>query len=148
MAFGAVAGAGVEEGRAGAGHDLEVGVNALRQVGGALGVAVLGSILSSHYRDGIQESLGLLPAGLRPLAGESVAGTLTVADRLGPRGAPLAADAVHAFVSAQRVTSLAAAGVMLLGAVGVFVFLPRHREHPNPAAQRMPPEGGLEFRTE
>ncbi len=123
-------------------------LNALRQVGGALGVAVLGSILSSHYRDGIQESLRLLPAGLRPLAGESVAGTLTVADRLGPRGAPLAADAVHAFVSAQRVTSLAAAGVMLLGAVAVFVFLPRHREHPNPAAQRTPPEGGLEFRTE
>lgn len=125
--------------KAGAGAAL---LNALRQVGGALGVAVLGSILSSHYHARIQESLGSLPASLRPLAGESIAGTLTVADRLGPRGAPLAADAVHAFVAAQRVTSLAAAGVMLLGAAAVFVFLPRRREQPDAAARRVPPQEG------
>jgi EmrB/QacA subfamily drug resistance transporter len=122
------------EQKAGAGAAL---LNAMRQVGGALGVAVLGSILSSHYRARLQEPLGLLPAALRPLAGESIAGTLTVADRLGPRGAPLAADAVHGFVAAQRVTSLAAASVMLLGAVAVFVFLPRHREHPDASARRV-----------
>lgn len=137
----AAAMATLPEQKSGAGGAL---FNALRQVGGALGVAVLGSILSSHYHDRIREPLGLLPAGLRPLAGESIAGTLTVADRLGPRGAPLAAAAVHAFVAAQRATSLAAAGVMLLGGAAVFAFLPRHRGRPDAGASRDTPGERLE----
>ena len=37
--------------------------NTFRQVGGALGVAVLGSVLSATYRDGIQDHLGCGAAG-------------------------------------------------------------------------------------
>jgi Na+/melibiose symporter-like transporter len=112
------------EEKAGAGAAV---VNSLRQVGGALGVAVLGSLLASHYRERIHDHLRPLPAPLRDAAGESLDGTLAVSARLGPRGTGLAAHAVDAFVSAMRVTSLAAAGVMLLGTFAVLAFLPRHR---------------------
>ncbi|MBH1934195.1 DHA2 family efflux MFS transporter permease subunit [Streptomyces sp. AV19] len=102
-------------------------LNSLRQVAGALGVAVLGSLLSSHYRVRVREALAPLPTTLRPLAEESVEGALTVAGRLGATagGDVLATRAVEAFVSAMRVTSLVAGGVTLVGAVVVWVFLPR-----------------------
>ncbi len=98
-------------------------LNSLRQVGGALGVAVLGSLLASRYHDHLQPHVQPLPAELRPLAQESVAGALSVADHLGPAGARLTAHAVDAFISAMRLTSLAAAGVMLLGTLAVFAAL-------------------------
>jgi uncharacterized BrkB/YihY/UPF0761 family membrane protein len=118
--------------KAGAGAAL---INSLRQVGGALGVAVLGSLLSSHYRDQIHDHLRPLPAQIRSIAEESLDSTLAVATQLGPSGAGLASHAMTAFVSAMRVTSLAAAGVMLLGTFAVFVFLPRRR--PDPPAKEV-----------
>ncbi|MFI9203138.1 MFS transporter [Streptomyces sp. NPDC053048] len=111
--------------RAGTGAAM---LNSLRQVGGALGVAVLGSLLASHYQGRVDPHLHPLPDTLRPLAQESVAGALTVADRLGPHGTDLAAHAVDAFVAAMRVTSLTAAGVMLAGTVAVFLSLRGKRE--------------------
>ena len=58
--------------------------NTFRQVGGALGIAVLGSVLSTAYRNGIEDKLGLLPAGLRHTAGESIEATLGVAGEARP----------------------------------------------------------------
>ncbi|MGW6460677.1 MFS transporter, partial [Streptomyces sp. NPDC055078] len=50
--------------------------NTFRQVGGALGVAVLGSLLSTRYQREIEGHLSGLPDGLRRTAGESIEGTL------------------------------------------------------------------------
>ncbi|WP_256090974.1 MFS transporter, partial [Streptomyces griseus] len=44
--------------------------NTFRQVGGALGIAVLGSVLSTVYRGDIEGHLGAVPAGARDVAGE------------------------------------------------------------------------------
>ncbi|MFD7686408.1 MFS transporter [Streptomyces sp. NPDC059781] len=98
--------------------------NVFRQVGGALGIAVLGSVLSAAYRNGIEDDLGLLPPGVRHAAGESIEATLAVADRLGARGEPLIGAADDAFLHAMHVTALWGAGVAVLGAVVVAVFLP------------------------
>jgi EmrB/QacA subfamily drug resistance transporter len=98
--------------------------NIFRQVGGALGVAVLGSVLSAAYRDGIEDKLGLLPAGARRSAGESIEATLAAAQRLGDAGRSLVAPAHNAFLDAMHVTAASAAGVALLGAVVVARFLP------------------------
>ncbi|BFO20952.1 MFS transporter [Streptomyces sp. KM77-8] len=98
--------------------------NTFRQVGGALGIAILGSVLSTAYRNGIEDKLGLLPPGARHAAGESIEATLAVADRLGPRGAALAGAADDAFLHAMHVTALCGAGVAILGAIVVAVFLP------------------------
>jgi DHA2 family integral membrane protein (MFS transporter) len=98
--------------------------NTFRQVGGALGIAVLGSVLSTAYRNGIEGSLSRVPAGLRHTAGESIEATLGVAHKLGPRGDALVGPANDAFLHAMHVTALWGAGVAVLGAVVAGVFLP------------------------
>ncbi|MFB6987645.1 MFS transporter [Streptomyces sp. NPDC056304] len=98
--------------------------NTFRQVGGALGVAVLGSVLSTVYRGGIEGHLGALPAAARQAAGESIEATLGIADKLGPAGAPLVAAANDAFLKAMHVTAIGSAGVALVGTLVVALFLP------------------------
>ncbi|MBO4255448.1 DHA2 family efflux MFS transporter permease subunit [Streptomyces griseorubiginosus] len=98
--------------------------NTFRQVGGALGIAVLGSVLSTAYRNGIEGKLGLLPPGLRDTAAESIEATLGVAAKLGPRGKSLVTPANDAFLHAMHVTALCGTVVALLGAVVAFWFLP------------------------
>ncbi|WP_370412273.1 MFS transporter [Streptomyces fradiae] len=98
--------------------------NTFRQVGGALGVAVLGSVLSSTYRGEIEGHLGAVPAALRDTAGESIEATLAVAEKLGPAGRGLVTPAYDAFLDAMHITAIGSAAVAVLGAVVVAVFLP------------------------
>ncbi|MET7638731.1 MFS transporter [Streptomyces sp. NPDC005438] len=98
--------------------------NTFRQVGGALGVAVLGSFLSTAYRGGIQDKLVALPARVRHEAGESIEATLALTARAGPSGQVLAEQARGAFVHAMHLTVLGAAAVALLGAVVVALAMP------------------------
>ncbi|MEV6262909.1 MFS transporter [Streptomyces sp. NPDC051784] len=114
--------------RAGSGSAIN---NTFRQVGGALGIAVLGSVLSTVYRGDIEGHLGAVPDAARDVAGESIEATLGVAERMGPAGRPLVAAANDAFISAMHVTALGSAAVALIGAVVVAVFLPgRHQAGP------------------
>ncbi|MFJ9346209.1 MFS transporter [Streptomyces sp. NPDC101237] len=98
--------------------------NTFRQVGGALGIAVLGSVLSTSYRNGIEDKLGALPPGLRDTAGESIEATLGVAQKLGAQGRSLVTPANDAFLHAMHMTALCGVGVALLGAVVTALFLP------------------------
>ncbi|MFI0728452.1 MFS transporter [Streptomyces sp. NPDC021225] len=110
--------------KAGSGSALN---NTFRQVGGALGVAVLGSVLSTVYRDGIKDTLaGVdgLPDSVRHTAGESVEATLGLAERLGPKGQVLIGPAHDAFIHAMHVAALGSAAVALFGALVVVAFLP------------------------
>jgi EmrB/QacA subfamily drug resistance transporter len=103
--------------------------NTVRQVGGALGVAILGSVLSSVYRSGVADTVSGLPAQVptqtRDAISESVAGAHAVADGLA--GSPLsgaagllvkAADA--AFVDAVHA---AAVGSVVTGVISLIVVL-------------------------
>ncbi|CCK30555.1 transmembrane efflux protein [Streptomyces davaonensis JCM 4913] len=105
--------------------------NTFRQVGGALGIAVLGSVLSTSYRSAIEGDLTALPPELRHTAGESIESTLAVAARLGPEGKPLIAQANDSFLHAMHVTALGGAAVALIGAVVVALFLPGRAEDPS-----------------
>ncbi|KUO20695.1 MFS transporter [Streptomyces dysideae] len=107
-----------------------------RQVGGAFGVAVLGSVLSTTYRTGIEDRLSSLPTDLRETAGESVEAALAVATRLGPEGEALVLSANDAFLHAMHITALCGAAVAVVGAVVVALFLP--------GKQRGPQEDGKE----
>lgn len=98
--------------------------NTFRQVGGALGIAVLGSVLSTSYRDGIEGDLAVVPPALRDTAGESIEATLGVAAKLGDQGRALIAPAHDAFLHAMHVTALCGAAVAVVGAIVVAVFLP------------------------
>jgi EmrB/QacA subfamily drug resistance transporter len=102
--------------------------NTLRQVGAALGVAVMGSVLSMAYRDKAAEVLGALPGPVRDRAGDSLGATLlTLTEgRVVPGGQALAlaAQAREAFVGAMHVTLWAGIGVLLLGALTTLAWVP------------------------
>ncbi|MEU3300997.1 DHA2 family efflux MFS transporter permease subunit [Streptomyces sp. NPDC006678] len=104
--------------------------NTFRQIGGALGVAVLGSLLSAAYRGGIESTLERAPGvpdSARHAAGESLEATLAVAEKLGPPGQVLIAPAYEAFLVAMHLAALCAATVTLVGAVVVATYLPGRR---------------------
>lgn len=110
--------------QAGAGSALN---DATRQVGGTLGVAVLGSIYSTIYLRGLDSStvVEALPLGARRLAEEGVAQGLGVADAVpGAAGPAVRTAVVDAFVDGLHAGCLTAAVVCLLGAVAVAVLLP------------------------
>jgi EmrB/QacA subfamily drug resistance transporter len=107
--------------RAGAGSAL---TNTARQVSGALGVAVLGSILAQAYRNQLSPHLSALPAAERNAATSSITASQAVAAKLGPAGRDLAAFADTSFVHAMHLTTLISAAITLLGALVVMRWMP------------------------
>jgi EmrB/QacA subfamily drug resistance transporter len=86
-----------------------------REVGAALGVAVLGSAFNTAYRGDITDHLSGLPASTAAGAREAPAIALDSARALGSRGTDLLDAAQNAFVSGFRAAVLIA-GVLLVGA--------------------------------
>jgi EmrB/QacA subfamily drug resistance transporter len=98
-----------------------------RQVGGALGVAILGSVLASFYRPGVTKGLERLhvTAGTIDTARESVGGAVAAAQALpGDVGRAVATTAKVEFVNAFGSAILAAAIIVAVAALIVFAFLP------------------------
>lgn len=137
--------------KAGAGSAVN---NSVRQVGGALGVAILGSLLNSLYASRVSPSLSALPTDDANTAGESLVGALSLAETKAQEvssltagvadGSASAADlsratdqlrelrgildpAKDAFVSAMHITSIATCVVVLVAALIVAVWLPGRR---------------------
>lgn len=96
-------------------------MQAMRQVGGTIGVAVLGTVLSSGYRD--RARTGHLPAALADAVHDSVAAAMAVAGRLHDTG--LAQVARAAFVHGMDLTQMVSGAVVAVGAVLAALFLPR-----------------------
>jgi EmrB/QacA subfamily drug resistance transporter len=69
-----------------------------REVGGAVGVALLGSILSSGYASSIEPALEGLPPELAEPASEGIGSAFAVAGQAGDRGPAIIDAAQHAFV--------------------------------------------------
>ncbi|HEX8205018.1 MAG TPA: MFS transporter [Solirubrobacteraceae bacterium] len=92
----------------------------VRMVGGALGVAVLGSVLSTAYRGGMDDA---------PAAAQESVGAALAAGRDGA----LADQAIDAFVNGMHTTAIVAAAVALSGAVLAGAFLPRRARPTAPA---------------
>lgn len=95
------------------------------ELGGALGMALLGSIGNAVYRSGIGDAL---PAGLPPAASgaarETLAGALVVAAELpGRAGDSLLRAARTAFTEGLQTAVLVAAGVMVCAAVLALTLL-------------------------
>lgn len=130
--------------RAGAGSAVQ---NTVRQVFGAFGVAVIGTVLATQYASNVQPVVDKLPPGLPPeavdAATNSVGGTVRVLDTLAANGAPaeLVAQgksiAFDSFLSAAHVTSLISMSLVLLAAAVVWFLLP-----PITPPQKGRPAGG------
>jgi EmrB/QacA subfamily drug resistance transporter len=107
-----------------------------RQVGGAVGVALLGSILASAFRPKVQDLLhGNIPGSLLGKVEDSLGGALGVARDV-PAARPFATRIVDAaqtsFMSGMHAAVLVAAIIAVIGGIGVLVWLPaRARTHPD-----------------
>jgi hypothetical protein len=96
-----------------------------REVGGALGVAVLGSLLVSTFGGRMGEVTAGLPAAAAEVARDSLGGALAVAQQVGGQaGQGLVAAARTAFVDGTGLAMLVGAGFALAGALVALLFLP------------------------
>ena len=121
-------------GKAGVGSAVN---DTTRQVGGALGIAIIGSVLSSVYGSKIADFLTSagLPHSAVEGARDSLGGALAIAGKVGgSNGAAIATAAKSAFVDALHGGAIVAAIAAALGTAVVVVWLPSHA--PAPVAER------------
>jgi EmrB/QacA subfamily drug resistance transporter len=96
-----------------------------REVGGALGIAIVGSITSSIYRRRLDGELpATLPGPAAAAAHDSLGAALQVSGRVGALGSHVASSAREAFVDAMSHASIIAAGVAAVAAVVAWRYLP------------------------
>jgi EmrB/QacA subfamily drug resistance transporter len=110
-------------GRAGVGSAMN---DTTRELGGALGVAVLGSVVTSRYASGLADVLGQLPEQARAVADSGLAGALAVSGGIGgTQGELLAATAKQAFVDGLNTAAAVGAVVVAGAALAAWRLLPR-----------------------
>ena len=96
-----------------------------RMVSGALGVAVIGSLVSSLYSNDVEGSLGALPPQAQAAAEGSIGAASAIAAQLPPDAASsLLATTGDAFTQAMGIGLLVAAALAAATAVVVLRFLP------------------------
>lgn len=118
--------------RAGAGSAVQ---NTVRQVGGALGVAIIGTVLANAYASRLQPTLDALPsqfpAAAKDAMSESVVATVGVLSKAAEQGLPASAveavraDAFQAFLGASHLTIWMSFGVVVVAAIIVIARLPQ-----------------------
>jgi len=118
----------IPEAKAGVGSAMN---DVVRQVAGALGVAIIGSIMNTAYRDRMSDDVGNLPDPAADAARDSVGAAIHVASEVGgPAGEALAAAARASFVDAMGIAALVAASIAIIGAAVVARWLPPHDGEP------------------
>jgi EmrB/QacA subfamily drug resistance transporter len=109
--------------RAGAGSAMN---DATRELGAALGVAVLGSVAASRYSAGIKGAVAQLAPADQAASRSSLGGALQTASRLPQATATrLVSAADHAFVSGMHFAAITGAVLAACASLLVMRFLPR-----------------------
>jgi EmrB/QacA subfamily drug resistance transporter len=112
--------------RSGSGSAL---IQASRQVGGTLGVAILGTVLNAAYRNHLD--VGGLPPAVADAARESASAAVAI-------GSPaLTRSAREAFVHGMDITLWVCSGLALVGIVLALAFLPRRTAPSEPEQQEV-----------
>jgi EmrB/QacA subfamily drug resistance transporter len=110
-----------------------------RMVSGALGVAVIGSLVSSLYSSDVDGSLGGLPPEAQAAAEDSIGAASAIATQLPPDAASgVLATTGEAFTQAMGVGLLIGAVLAALAAVVVVRFLPAREHAAEPNALETP----------
>jgi MFS transporter, DHA2 family, multidrug resistance protein len=116
-----------------------------RQVAGALGTAVIGSLITSLYASRIGDSVAALPEQTRVEAEDSIGKANAIAAQLpAAQGARLADSAADAFTSAMGIGFTVAGAAALLAAVAVKLWLPAKHRGAEAEIVELPPAIGLQ----
>jgi predicted MFS family arabinose efflux permease len=115
----------VPQGRAGVGSAMN---DTTRELGGALGVAVLGSLLQSRYGSSVS-ALQSVPAGVAKAASTSVSGAFRAAGQLAQTGdragaATLIRTAKEGYVSGMHLALVVGGLAVMSASILVYKFLP------------------------
>ncbi len=98
--------------------------DATREIGGALGIAMAGSILAGSYSSHVASGLTAFPEPVRGPASDSLAQALAAAGRLGPQGEQLAEISKTAFVEANNSSYVVMAAIVGAAALIIPLFAP------------------------
>ena len=121
----AVMGAIPEE-KAGVGSGIN---SVIRMVGGALGIAVIGSLTYSLYSTRVADAVAALPAEAAEAARNSIGAAVQIASQLpGDAGGALYAAAGEAFTDAIGLVGLVSAGIAFATALMVARYMPKRHE--------------------
>jgi predicted MFS family arabinose efflux permease len=106
-----------------------------REIGGALGIAILGSLFAAAYADRLRPQLPEgVPADVARIITESLAGALAVAEQVGGAvGEALTTAAQQAFVESMALTTVVGAVIAFGGVLVAVVWMP-HRPSDHVAA--------------
>jgi EmrB/QacA subfamily drug resistance transporter len=96
-----------------------------REVGSAIGIALMGSIYGSHYRSSLPDTVHQLPTDAADAVRDSAAAGLHVAQRLGPQGAALTDSVKAAFMDGLSASLIAVTTVVLAAAIGALLRAPK-----------------------
>jgi Na+/melibiose symporter-like transporter len=97
-----------------------------RELGGALGVAVLGAVLSASYEKEIAATAAKFPGAVGEALQSSLAVAMQVADKLGPMTQQVIDAAQTAFMTGVSHSALIAAVIIFVAALIAFFGLPKH----------------------
>ena len=113
--------------RAGAGSAMN---DATRELGAALGIALMGSLAASQYAAHLDPVTARLPVDVQHQARVSLADALAAASKLGgSAGHALTIGAEHAFIDGIQLAVTCGAILAATAAVIVFRYLPRQAAH-------------------
>jgi len=126
----------VPKARAGMGSAMN---DTTRELGGALGIAVLGSVLASQYGSKIATAIAGLPEAAKQAAASSLAGAMAVGNQIGgTAGNSLISAAKDAWMSGFHASQIIGAAIITVAAIVAFIGLPDRSE------DAIPEEGNFE----
>lgn len=99
-----------------------------RELGGALGVAVLGAVLSSVYEKNIAETASAFSGAAKEGLESSLAVALQVAGQLGPMAETVTIAAKVAWMDGLSTASIVAAAIIFTCSIIAYVGLPKHQD--------------------
>ena len=114
--------------RAGVGSAVN---DTVRELGGALGVAVIGSVAATSYASSMQRELTRFPRMSEPvrhLLTDNVGSALHISSQLGSNGTEIASVARGAFVNSMTASLWVAVGMAVSASIIAVIYLPRHEK--------------------
>ena len=99
-----------------------------RELGSALGVAVLGAVLSAAYEKNIAEAASHFTGSVKDALESSLAVAMAVAEKLGPAADSVTNAAMDAFMTGVSHAALVAAAIIFVSAMIALFGLPKHSQ--------------------